>query len=237
MEVPRGSPSGCGNLRRAGPSPSLCAPPKTLRTLQPTPPASQPVPRHEVPWAAPQQPPLPGFGSGLFPAASDSHPGDSLAAAGARRPPCAGLAGGAGAAFQITTSPDRAACYPAPPTPSLPRRSGRAQHLLSPSPPAAEDHTLRLALLTHPPDAAGEGEGSPLLFPGAGRSVWGQGAQEMPRRCVSRTGMLTPSSSAGSSSGGGSGGSGSSSSSSGDCAGSLQATSFIPYTSLPHSPE
>lgn len=126
---------------------------------------------------------------------------------------------------------------PAPPTPSLPRRSGRAQHLLSPSPPAAEDHTLRLALLTHPPDAAGEGEGSPLLFPGAGRSVWGQGAQEMPRRCVSRTGMLSPSSSAGSSSGGGSGGSGSSSSSSGDCAGSLQATSFIPYTSLPHSPE
>lgn len=64
-------------------------------------------------------------------------------------------------------------------------------------------------------------------------------ARELPRSWVSRTGnaQLTPSSSAGSSSGGGSSGSSSSSSSGRDSAGSLQATSFIPYTSLPHSPE
>lgn len=132
------------------------------------------------------------------PAASDSHPGGSLAVAGAPHPPCAGLAGGAGAAFQMTTSPGRAAprgqtgplCRPCPcpPTPSLPRLSERAQHLLLPSPPAAEDHTLRSALSTHPPVAAGEGEGALLLFPGGGRSVWGQGAQEMPRSWVSLTG-------------------------------------------------
>lgn len=35
-----------------GPRPRLCAPPKTLRTLQPTPPASQPAARHRVPWTA-----------------------------------------------------------------------------------------------------------------------------------------------------------------------------------------
>lgn len=164
-----------------GPRPRLCAPPKTLRTLQPTPPASQPAARHRVPWTAACGASALDFSPSRF----RFHPGGSLAVAGALHPPCAGRAGGAGAAFQMTTSPGRTAprgqigplCRPCPcpPTPSLPRLGERAQHLLLPSPPAAEDHTLRSALSTHPPAAAGEGEGALLLFPGGGRSVWGAG--------------------------------------------------------------
>lgn len=177
-----------------GPCPRLCAPPKTLRTLQPTPPASQPAARHRVPWTAACGASALDFSPSRF----RFPPRGLPRGCGAPHPPCAGLAGGAGAAFQMTTSPGRAAprgqtgplCRPCPcpPTPSLPRLSERAQHLLLPSPPAAEDHTLRSALSTHPPVAAGEGEGALLLFPGGGRSVWGQGAQEMPRSWVSLTG-------------------------------------------------
>lgn len=194
--APRGSPSGCGrNLRCAGPSP---APLRATQNFAHTAANAACLTASRAPPSALDRC-LWGFGFGLFPpAASDSHPGGSLAVAGAPHPPCAGLAGGVGAAFQMTTSPGRAAprgqtgplCRPCPcpPTPSLPRLSERAQHLLLPSPPAAEDHTLRSALSTHPPAAAGEGEGALLLFPGGGRSVWGQGAQEMPRSWVSLTG-------------------------------------------------
>lgn len=67
---------------------------------------------------------------------------------------------------------------PCAPTPSpLPRADGRNTFSYL---PAAKDHTLRAALLIHPP-AVGEGKRAPLLFPGAGRSVWGHDKQEMPR--------------------------------------------------------
>lgn len=119
----------------------------------------------------------PALGSRLFPGCLQFSP-TGLPRGSWSAAPALRWAGSAGAAFQMTTSRSlgsasvadwpRGRPRPGAPTPSLPPRAdglNTFSYL-----PATEDHTLRSALLTHPP-AAGEGERAPLLFPGASRSV------------------------------------------------------------------
>lgn len=226
-----GAPSGSGqNLRLcavalAAPS----APPKTLRTLQ-LPPASQQVALRQVPRAALRSQ---GSAADFSSAASDSHPGGSLTAAERGSYPGWADDGSESAAFQMTSSLSGHCQRDAGPLacPAHPLRDshpGAAGATPSPYLPAAEDLTLRSALPNHP-RASGKGSRSAFVPKEVGRSVWAR-TREMQWSWVSRTGVLTPCSSASSSSSGGSSGGR-------DSAGSLQATSFIPSTSLPHSPE
>lgn len=185
--VPVGAPGGrprvpattCAVLR-GGPGLRLCAPPKTLRTLQP-PPArfSQQVARLQVPRQPLRSRRCLASGSRLFPRRLQFPP-RGLPRGCRSAAPSPRWAGGAGATIQMTTSPGpgstRGTDWSARPSPPTPARLPRAYHAEASERntfsylPAAEDHTLRSALSTHPP-AAGEGSGAPLLFPGVGRSV------------------------------------------------------------------
>lgn len=188
----------CAALRR-GPRLRLCAPPKTLRTLQP-PPArfSLPAARRQVLRAAFPQPPLPCFGLQTFLLLSPI-PTQGLPS---RLREC-GAGPVVGRQCRRSVPNDHFACpgnavgvdwprgrpRPArPPRASYPGAGGCNTFSYL---PASKDHTLRSALLIHPP-AAEEGKRALLLFPGAGWLVWGQDAREMPRSWVSRTGDAHP---------------------------------------------
>lgn len=156
---PPGSPSGSDRNLRGGPRCVFARHPKLCAHCSRHPPAFRRVARRQVPRAAAPQPPLPSFGPQTFPRCLQFPPWGLPRGCGSRA--CAlRWPGSADAAFQMTTSSGPGSAHgtdwaPGAPTPSLPRRGGERNTFSYL--PAAEDHTLRSALSTHPL-AAGEDE-------------------------------------------------------------------------------
>lgn len=137
---PRVPATTCAALR-GGPRLRLCAPPKTLRTLQP-PPArfSQRVARLQVPRQPLRSRRCPASGSRLFPRCLQFPPRGLPRGCGSAAP-SRRWAGGAGAAFQMTTSPGPGSTHgtdwsarPSPPRSAHPEPPAPSQASATPSP-------------------------------------------------------------------------------------------------------